>query len=65
MQQSAVRGPRGLDHLRFLARTFDNYVLTARELQRRYGDVVHVRLPHRGVHFFDPRHVEHVCCSSR
>ena len=37
-----------------------NYSDAALVLQRTYGDVVRVRLPFPAVHFFHPRHVDHV-----
>jgi cytochrome P450 len=57
---SKISGPRGLEHLYFFARVFRNYADTNLEFMRRYGDVVHVRIPNDMMIFFRPSHIKHI-----
>ena len=63
MSRSSVdaRGPtRAREHLDLFRRTLANYVEADMECYRRYGDVVRLRFPIKGVAFFHPRHVKHI-----
>jgi cytochrome P450 len=59
-RNAQVAGPRGFDHLYCFARTFRNYAERNVELMRKYGDVVHVRLPNDMLIFFRPSHIKHI-----